>query len=141
MKLALLLMALTSSVSASTFDPNNYSTDLKYAQVTYVKASQSKDGSWCFDTTVRHNDQGWEHYANSWEVIDLEGNQLGYRQLAHPHVHEQPFTRSQCGIQIPKTITKIAVRATCNQQDFGGKAVVVDLSTSKGADYSVNRSK
>jgi hypothetical protein len=139
MKLTLLLVALTSSVSAASFDPNKYSTDLDFAQVTHVKANQTADSSWCFDTSVRHHDQGWEHYADGWEVIDLEGNQLGYRLLAHPHDNEQPFTRSQCGIQIPKTITQVAVRAKCNQHDFGGKPMVIDLTTTEGQDYSVKR--
>jgi hypothetical protein len=139
MKLALLLFAFTSFVSATSFDPNEYSTDLNFAQVTHVNASQSADGSWCFDTSVRHNDKGWDHYADGWEVIDLEGNQLGFRLLAHPHDNEQPFTRTQCAIQIPETTTQIAVRAKCNSHGFGGKPVVVDLTTTTGQGYSVKR--
>ena len=117
----------------------NYSTSLEFAQVTDVVATHKSDGSWCFDTSVRHNDQGWEHYADGWEVIDLEGNQLGYRRLGHPHNNEQPFTRSECNIKIPSGNSKVIVRAKCNKHGFGGKRIVVDLNTSKGEGYIVSK--
>ncbi len=44
--------------------------------------------------TLSHPDTGWDHYADGWEVIAADGNRLGLRVLAHPHVNEQPFTRS-----------------------------------------------
>jgi len=119
----------TSSVFASKFDTDTYSTSLEFAQVTHVLATQRPSGDWCFGTSVRHNDQGWEHFADGWEVIDLEGKKLGYRQLAHPHDNEQPFTRSQCDIKIPSTISKVIVRAKCNKHGFGGKPFIVDLNT------------
>ncbi|MDG1753087.1 MAG: hypothetical protein P8I03_15725, partial [Thalassotalea sp.] len=90
-------------------------------------ATQKSNGSWCFGTSVRHNDQGWEHFADGWEVIDLDGNQLGYRELAHPHDNEQPVTRGQCNLNIPKEISKVIVRAKCNKHGFGGKAFEVTL--------------
>jgi hypothetical protein len=128
-----------SSVFASKFDLDTYSTTLEFAQVTHVLATQKSDGSWCFDTSVLHNDQGWEHYADGWEVLDLEGNKLGSRLLGHPHNNERPFTRSQCNIKIPLGVSKVAVRAKCNKHGFGGKATGVDLNISKGDGYLVNR--
>ena len=53
-----------------------------------------------FDVTLRHADTGWDHYANAWRVLDAHGNELGKRTLYHPHVNEQPFTRSLSGINI-----------------------------------------
>ena len=44
--------------------------------------------------TLAHPDTGWDHYADAWEVLNLSGESLGVRELAHPHVEEQPFTRS-----------------------------------------------
>jgi hypothetical protein len=57
-----------SSVFASKFDIDTYSTSLEFAQVTHVVATQKSGSSWCFDTSVLHNDQGWDHYADGWEV-------------------------------------------------------------------------
>ncbi len=118
-----------SSALASKFDIDTYSTSLDFAQVTHVEATQRASGSWCFDTSVRHNDEGWDHYADKWEVLDLEGNQLGYRSLGHPHDNEQPVTRSRCKIKIPSEISKVIVRAKCNKHGFGGKALIVVLKT------------
>lgn len=54
-----------------------------------------------FDVTIRHPDTGWDHYADGWRVLDMDGNELGMRVLFHPHVDEQPFTRSLDGVKIP----------------------------------------
>jgi len=128
MKLLLVLSLFSVSVFAVKPDLSTFSESLDYAQVTKVLATKKADGTWCFGTSVKHNDQGWDHYADGWEVLDLDGNQLGYRQLYHPHVHEQPFTRSECNIDIAKNISKVVVRAKCNQHGYGGKAMVVELS-------------
>lgn len=113
--------------------------DLAFAQVTFVEARQSADGRWCFDTTVRHNDQGWDHYADEWTVMDQQGNQLASRVLFHPHDQEQPFTRSQCNIEIPINVTAVTVRAKCNQHGYGGVEVTLDLTVSEGDRFKVIR--
>jgi hypothetical protein len=127
MRKLMVLSTLAVSVCGSEFDTDAYSTSPDFAQVTHVMATQQSSGSWCFGTSVQHNDQGWEHYADGWEVIDLEGNRLGYRKLAHPHDNEQPFTRSKCNIIIPSQLSKVIVRAKCNKHGFGGKPFIIDL--------------
>ena len=82
-------------------------------EVVDVKATQS-GGAWRFDVSILHADTGWDDYADGWEVIDAEGNQLGVRPLAHPHVNEQPFTRSQSGIVIPDGMTEVYIRVRDN---------------------------
>jgi hypothetical protein len=127
MKGLLILSIFSSSIFASEIDINTYSTSLEFAQVTQVIATQRSNGSWCFDTSVRHNDQGWEHYADNWEIVDFSGHQLGYRTLGHPHDTEQPVTRSRCNILIPEETSKVIVRAKCNKHGFGGKPFIVEL--------------
>ena len=129
MKRLLILSMFASSAFASKFDLDTYSTSLEFAQVTKVLATQESSGNWCFGTSVIHNDESWQHYADSWEVLDFEGKQLGYRKLVHPHDNEQPFTRSQCDIKIPSGVSQVIVRAKCNKHGFGGKALIVELST------------
>lgn len=141
MKKLLIIGLLTSFVAVSALDLDTFETSLDYAQVKQVSAVQSSDGSWCVHTAVRHNDEGWEHYADGWQVADLEGNVLGTRPLAHPHENEQPFTRSQCNIAIPSELTKVVVSAKCNKHGFGGQSVVVDLTELEGEGFSVERRK
>ncbi|MEL6640971.1 MAG: hypothetical protein AAFP98_06620 [Pseudomonadota bacterium] len=82
-------------------------------KVEAVSATKSGD-AWRFDVTISHPDTGWDDYADGWEVVDADGNQLGERPLAHPHVNEQPFTRSQSGIVIPDGMTEVYIRVRDN---------------------------
>ncbi len=71
-------------------------------------------GAWTISVTLRHPDTGWEHYADGWEVLSPDGKRLGMRVLAHPHVNEQPFTRSLSGVLIPAGMPYVLIRARCN---------------------------
>ena len=113
---------------------------LDYTQVEMVVARETGPGVWRFEVTVRHEDTGWDHYADEWQVIDPEtGAVLGRRVLAHPHVEEQPFARSQSGIEIPEDMSVVRVRAKCNVHGFGGREVDVDLSRETGERFEVHR--
>lgn len=90
------------------------------ADVEKVKISKESAGSYRFDVTVRHDDKGWDHYANKWEVVAPDGKVLGTRVLAHPHENEQPFTRSLGRVKIPPGIEKVRVRAYDSVHGAGG---------------------
>jgi hypothetical protein len=74
---------------------------------------------WRFDVTVAHADSGWEHYADGWEITGPDGTRLGYRELLHPHVTEQPFTRSLGGVAIPPDVDAVSVRAHDSVHGWG----------------------
>jgi hypothetical protein len=69
------------------------------------------DGSFTFRVTVASSDEGWDKYANEWVVRSPDGATLGTRTLAHPHVDEQPFTRSLSDVRIPAGIASVVVAA------------------------------
>src|SRR6056297_1024947 len=83
---------------------------------------------WNVHVTLRHPDTGWDHYADGWEVLATSGNRLGYRKLMHPHVTEQPFTRSLSGIVIPDGAQKVLIKARCSLDGWAGEPVAVALS-------------
>lgn len=117
-----------------------YEQSLDYTQVENVVARRTGPGVWRFEVTLRHDDTGWDHYADEWQVVDPEtGEVLGRRVLAHPHVEEQPFTRSQSGIEIPEGVTVVRVRGKCNVHGFGGREVDVDLTRGSGERFEVRR--
>jgi hypothetical protein len=110
------------------------------ADVLFVRARLQTDGTWSFEVTVQHEDRGWEHYADRWEVLSPDGRASGAlatRVLTHPHVNEQPFTRSQSGIVIPEGVTQVRVRAHDLVDGYGGHEVVVDLTVAQGQDFEV----
>ena len=81
-------------------------------EATVVAADLSQTGSgWRVDVTIAHPDTGWDHYADGWSVQLEDGTELGYRTLHHPHVDEQPFTRSLGGLTLPSGTTRVFIRA------------------------------
>lgn len=98
------------------------------ADVLDVEVTPGADGAWRFDVTVQHADTGWDHYADAWEVLAPDGTVLGTRTLLHPHVNEQPFTRSLTGVRIPDGVTEVTVRAHDSVHGHGGREAVVELS-------------
>ncbi|MEL6125804.1 MAG: hypothetical protein AAFR57_05320 [Pseudomonadota bacterium] len=76
-------------------------------------------GVWRFDVTVSHPDTGWDHYADAWAVYAPDGTELGIRELLHPHVNEQPFTRSLSGVRIPDDLDEVVVRARDSVHGWG----------------------
>jgi len=87
-------------------------------------------GSYDLDVTLRHADTGWDHYANRWEVLAPDGRVLATRVLVHPHVHEQPFTRSLSGVRIPAEYTWVRVRAHDLLHGYGGREVTLSVPRS-----------
>jgi hypothetical protein len=111
-----------------------------------VRAVEAADGAWTFHVAVQHPDTGWEDYADGWDVLTPDGTVLKpdpdspfTRLLLHPHENEQPFTRSQSGIVIPSGVIQVRVRAHDLVDGFGGREVVLDLTTLSGEDFEVER--
>ncbi len=95
-------------------------------EIVEVQASQSGN-TWRFDVALRHADTGWDHYADGWEVLAPDGSSLGMRVLVHPHVDEQPFTRSLSGVEIPEGLTRVIIRARDNIDGWTAKTYSFDL--------------
>jgi hypothetical protein len=95
------------------------------ADVVGVEVSKQGEERFRFDVTVRHDDEGWDHYADRWEVRGPDGAVLGVRELAHPHVNEQPFTRSLSGVEIPADVGKVTVHARDTINGYGGAEMTV----------------
>ena len=88
-----------------------------------------------FKVTVQHTDEDWDHFAKAWEVLSPDGKKLGARILLHPHINEQPFTRSMTVI-IPKQINKVIIRAYDLIHEFGGKELTIDIKKDKQDDIN-----
>lgn len=94
-----------------------------------LEAKVEKTGmSWRVQVTLRHDDTGWDHFADGWDVLDTDGNVLGHRELMHPHVEEQPFTRSLSNLMLPDGTREVFIRARCSVDGWAGKTYRVKLS-------------
>ncbi|MEL6889066.1 MAG: hypothetical protein AAFO86_10205 [Pseudomonadota bacterium] len=115
MKRLLLLMLLASPAHAA--DP----------VIEDVTVTRTGADTYRFSVTISHPDTGWDHYADGWRVLDMDGNELGLRVLFHPHVDEQPFTRSLDGVQIPAGTTQVRIQARDLPEGWNDGMTIVDL--------------
>ncbi|MCL6416798.1 hypothetical protein MIB92_14145 [Aestuariirhabdus sp. Z084] len=114
LRVTLLLAALLAAPFHTTAD-----------EPTPVSATIESQGSGFFtiSVTLKHADEGWEHYANRWEVLDGEGNILATRTLLHPHVNEQPFTRNLSAVRLPNSLDTIYIRAHDSKHGYGRRKI------------------
>lgn len=96
------------------------------AVVVDARATQT-GGTWRFDVTIQHADTGWDHYADAWRVVGPDGTVYGTRTLYHPHVEEQPFTRSLTGVSIPAGVSQVTVEAHDSVHGWSGAVKTVTL--------------
>lgn len=111
----------TANESGNPDDP-----DLREANVVDV-AFEGGDGTYEFEVTLHHDDDGEDGYANWWQIERLDGTQLGRRELLHAH-SRQPFTRSET-IEIPDGVDCVVVRGHDETHGYGGLAATVDLAS------------
>lgn len=56
-----------------------------------------------------------------------DGTVLGNHELLHAHPNEQPFTRTQTGLEIPQDVQKITVEARDLKNAYGVKTVTLPV--------------
>lgn len=90
------------------------------AHVVDAVVEAAGDGTFTVSATVSSADTGWDKYADAWEVRAEDGTVLGVRELLHPHVDEQPFTRSLSGVEIPDGVARLTLAARDSVEGFCG---------------------
>ena len=83
---------------------------------------------WDFSVTIEHPDTGWDHYADGWEIVGSDGTVFGTRVLHHPHVNEQPFTRSLNNVMLPDGTREVFIRVKCSEDGWKDSGYKITLS-------------
>ena len=112
-----------------------FANEVEIVQVEFVKHGTN----WQVNTTLRHDDTGWDHYADAWRVVDENGKELGKRVLFHPHENEQPFTRSLRNLKIPAGVSVVYVEAHDKVHGWSKQRLKVDLTRANGDRFVVRR--
>lgn len=92
-----------------------------------ARASREDAGTWRFDVTVSSPYDTPERYADAWRVLAPDGTELGVRVLTHDHASEQPFTRSQGGIEIADDISTVTIEGRDLANGWGGGTLELEL--------------
>lgn len=139
MRLLLWAVFLTAAgCSSNDRPPQQDYADTSLANVEHVQLVRKGDG-WDVSVTVRHEDTGWDHYADWWRITNQSGRELVRRVLRHPHVEEQPFTRSLHGVQLPPDLKTVVVEAHCLVHGTGGRTITVHLEQDRGPGFTIQR--
>lgn len=97
----------------------------RFADVLSARFERVADGTYRVHVTVRSGDTGWERYCDWWSIATRDGRELARRVLTHPHVDEQPFTRSLDGVAIPEGVEEVTVMAHDSVNGLGGETLTV----------------
>lgn len=99
-----------------------------------VEAEVMPAGEQTFDiaVTVSSPYDTPDRYADGWRVLAPDGTELGTHMLMHDHAGEQPFTRTQSGVEIPADITEVTIEGRDQQHGFGGETVTVVVPHDQG---------
>ena len=99
------------------------------AEIVAAAAERGPRG-WTVSVTLRHGDTGWDDYADGWRVLSDDGQVLGTRELLHPHVDEQPFTRTLSGLDLPEG-RHVWVESSTNATGWSGDRLRLPVSPSR----------
>ncbi len=61
-------------------------------------------------------------------MLGPDGTVYGERILTHDHAAEQPFTRTQSGIEIPADVADITIEGRDQISGYGGQTVTIALA-------------
>ena len=107
-------------------------------EIVHASFRHTGAGSWSVDVTLRHDDSGWDHYADAWRIVAVDGRVLGTRTLYHPHENEQPFTRS-LGVNISAGTETVYVEAHDKVHGWSPQRLQINLGSSGGERFEVSR--
>ena len=115
------------ATEASTVTDGGSVTDQRFPDIVSAEAAVVKD-RWTFTVTVSSPYDTPQRYADGWRIIGSDGTVYGEHSLDHDHASEQPFTRTQTDVVIPKAIDTVMVEGRDRANGYGGKKVTIRLN-------------
>ncbi|BAN02204.1 hypothetical protein [Ilumatobacter coccineus] len=93
-----------------------------------IDATATLDGgTWTVSATLSAPYDSPERYADAWRVVGPDGTVYAERILTHDHASEQPFTRSQSGIEIPDDVATVTIEGRDQISGYGGQTFELAL--------------
>ncbi|GAA1213965.1 hypothetical protein [Rhodoglobus aureus] len=108
--------------ASSSSDPATFFPDVEDVVVT-----PSGTNRFDFAVTISSAYDTPQQYADGWRVQSPDGTVLGEHTLGHDHASEQPFTRTQSGVDIPEGITEVTIEGRDQANGYGGTTATVEL--------------
>lgn len=133
--LTLLALVALTSCGASESDgsgdgagkPSATTSGTKFPDVRAVELTDDGAGSFTVAVTLSSPYDSAQRYADGWRVTDTDGNVLGTMTLGHDHASEQPFTRTQTGLEIPDGVDTVEVEGHDTENGYGGRTMTATV--------------
>lgn len=117
--------------AAATSDTSSNSDDDAASEQMFpdvIDATAESDGeTWTVSATLSSPYDSPERYADAWRVVGSDGEIYGERELTHDHAAEQPFTRSESGIEIPDDVDEVTIEGRDLDNGYGGETFALAL--------------
>lgn len=98
----------------------------EYPDVLEAEIEASGD-TYSVDVTISSPYDSPERYADGWRVLAPDGTVLGEHELMHDHASEQPFTRTQSGLEIPDGVDEVTFEGKDLENGYGGETVTIPV--------------
>lgn len=98
-----------------------------YPDIREAELKSEGGGTYALSVTVSSPYDSPERYADGWRVLAPDGTVLGEHELMHDHANEQPFTRTQTGLEIPEGTEEITVEGRDLENGYGGETVTIPV--------------
>jgi hypothetical protein len=93
-----------------------------------LDATVTADGDrFAVSATISSPYDSEERYADAFRVLAPGGQELGVRELTHPHTDEQPFTRRLDDVAIPADLASVTIEGRDLVNGWGGATVTVPV--------------
>ena len=99
----------------------------EFPDVEQAELRPQGDGTYTVEVTISSPYDTPERYADGWRVLGPDGAELGRHTLGHDHADEQPFTRTQSGLEIPDDVTEVVVQGRDSANGYGGTTATVPV--------------
>lgn len=120
----------TGTEADSASEPAATAAAQEFPDVVEVSVTRASDGSYAFEVTISSPYDSPDRYADGWRILGPEGEVYAEMTLGHDHASEQPFTRTQTGVEIPDGVTSVVVEGRDLDNGYGGGTQTVELPTS-----------
>lgn len=124
--LSFLLTACGSGESSDGASPTE-DAEQRFPDVIDVSVEVRSEHVLDFTVTISSPYDSPERYADGWRIVGPDGTVYGEHTLAHDHANEQPFTRTQTGVEIPEDVAEVTVEGRDSEFGYGGETVTVTL--------------
>jgi hypothetical protein len=99
----------------------------QFPDVIDVVVEDGSAGVYGFTVTISSPYDTPERYADGWRITGADGTVFGEHTLAHDHAGEQPFTRTQSGVEIPDDVDEVTVEGRDSEHGYGGETMMVAI--------------